>query len=298
MVDNQALVNGHGGGVYSTGADGFVMRNTIVANNQGPSQSADGRDIYGPVRSADFNLIEDISGAVVVGDTAHTITAQDPMLGELRDNGGKTLTHAPALGSPVVDAGSCEDIAGRPVLVDQRDAVRPQGLACDMGAYESPGPHLSLTKSVDRQLAAPGGRIVFTIAVGNQGEADVGGGTISDTLPASLSLAGPIVLEPQTAGSIESFPEIVRELEIPPGGRVTVTFPVTVSVALHSGVRITNTATAASPANAGVAMGSCGFLIATDYHTLYLPMVMKVWSDGRLVSRMPPLRPQLGNGLR
>ncbi|MGB5049258.1 MAG: choice-of-anchor Q domain-containing protein, partial [Caldilineaceae bacterium] len=40
--------------------------------------------------------------------------------------------------SPALDAGSCTDISGAPVLTDQRGELRPQGAGCDLGAFESP----------------------------------------------------------------------------------------------------------------------------------------------------------------
>jgi len=52
------------------------------------------------------------------------------MLGPLADNGGPTLTHAPLVGSPVLDAGDTT------LKVDQRGHPRPLGPAADIGAYE------------------------------------------------------------------------------------------------------------------------------------------------------------------
>ena len=49
----------------------------------------------------------------------------------LRDNGGPTLTVALAEGSPAIDAGAAHCQA-----LDQRGIVRPQGGACDIGAFE------------------------------------------------------------------------------------------------------------------------------------------------------------------
>ena len=57
----------------------------------------------------------------------------DPLLGPLQDNGGPTFTHALLPGSPAIDhipAENCE------VTTDQRGVARPQGAACDIGAYE------------------------------------------------------------------------------------------------------------------------------------------------------------------
>jgi hypothetical protein len=56
----------------------------------------------------------------------------DPMLGPLSDNGGPTQTMALLPGSPAIDAGtSC-------TATDQRGVTRPQGAACEIGAYEVP----------------------------------------------------------------------------------------------------------------------------------------------------------------
>ena len=57
----------------------------------------------------------------------------DAKLGELKDNGGPTPTHALQGGSPAIDAiptNACE------VDTDQRGVSRPQGEACDIGAFE------------------------------------------------------------------------------------------------------------------------------------------------------------------
>src|SRR3954453_21692603 len=58
----------------------------------------------------------------------------DPQLGPLADNGGPTLTFAipptsPAAGAGPASGADCPD-------TDQRGVARPQGSACDAGAYE------------------------------------------------------------------------------------------------------------------------------------------------------------------
>jgi hypothetical protein len=62
-----------------------------------------------------------------------------PLLGPLADNGGSTLTHAIPSSSPAVDAVLvCTAMnSSVPVSVDQRGSPRPQGVSCDLGAYES-----------------------------------------------------------------------------------------------------------------------------------------------------------------
>lgn len=62
----------------------------------------------------------------------------DPVLGGLADNGGRTLTHLPAAGSPPIGSiplatpGLCDGTHA----TDQRGAPRPSGPGCDIGAVE------------------------------------------------------------------------------------------------------------------------------------------------------------------
>jgi CSLREA domain-containing protein len=59
-------------------------------------------------------------------------TSDNPLLGPLADNGGQTDTMGLLTGSPAIDAGTgCP-----PPAADQRGIIRPQGTACDAGAFE------------------------------------------------------------------------------------------------------------------------------------------------------------------
>jgi hypothetical protein len=61
-------------------------------------------------------------------------------LGPLQDNGGGTPTHALGAGSVAIDVipeADCVDADGEPLTTDQRGVERPQGDACDVGAFES-----------------------------------------------------------------------------------------------------------------------------------------------------------------
>ncbi|MCL4825114.1 MAG: Ig-like domain-containing protein, partial [Anaerolineales bacterium] len=58
-------------------------------------------------------------------------------LAPLANNGGFTQTHAVQSGSAAIDAGDDAVCAAAPVNgLDQRGMARPQGAACDIGAYE------------------------------------------------------------------------------------------------------------------------------------------------------------------
>ena len=90
----------------------------------------------GPITSLGANVGADATCALT-GDGDQP--GVDPLLGELAANGGPTRTIAELDGSPAIDRG-----AGCPP-VDQRGVARPQGEACDAGAFEraKPAPPLA-----------------------------------------------------------------------------------------------------------------------------------------------------------
>lgn len=117
-----------------------VVRNSIIAGNGG-----DVVDVAGPVLSLGYNLIGQSDGSTGWGSTDQTGTAQtplDPQLSPLQDNGGPTLTHAPAITSPA-------HLHGDPSLFgsfDQRGTPRHDLLAPpDIGAVTFDQPlHLAV----------------------------------------------------------------------------------------------------------------------------------------------------------
>lgn len=133
VTDNSADDGGFGsGGGLSSGAapDELVVRNTIIAGN---SAADGGPDCEGDFVSEGYNLIGDSTDCTFSGDTTGHITGVAPNLGPLQDNGGPTFTHALLAGSPARDAAddfTCE-------FTDQRGIDRPQGAACDIGAFEA-----------------------------------------------------------------------------------------------------------------------------------------------------------------
>ena len=120
-----------GGGVYNEGKLTFV--NSILAGN---SVGRKGPDCYGDTISLGHNIIGDRTSCgwiATVGDVVGVVFYPvDPKLGPLLDNGGPAKTHAILSGSPAIDAG---DDTNCPAS-DQRGTSRPQGAACDIGAYE------------------------------------------------------------------------------------------------------------------------------------------------------------------
>lgn len=113
-----------GGGIFNTGqtAEATInLVNTIVANSL---EGGDCLNDTGAVNITD-TLIEDNScGPTLSGD---------PNLGLLQDNGGMTYTHALLPGSIAIDTAS---LCISEIESDQRDVLRPFGIACDLGAFE------------------------------------------------------------------------------------------------------------------------------------------------------------------
>jgi hypothetical protein len=122
--------NAQGGGVWIEGSNVSFL-NTIVANNTATSGHEDCNDHS----STDLGHNLDSTGTCFVAGTNGDITA-NPLLGPLQDNGGQTDTEALLSGSPAINAGSN---SGCPAT-DQRGVARPQGPACDIGAYEAAPP--------------------------------------------------------------------------------------------------------------------------------------------------------------
>lgn len=104
------------------------MKNSVIGNTPG-------NDCEGP------GTLVNLGGNFATDDscTGFTkVTAEQLALGPLADNGGPTMTHALGPGSVAVDAVTdCTAADGSTAVAqDQRGTPRPQGPACDSGAYE------------------------------------------------------------------------------------------------------------------------------------------------------------------
>jgi fibronectin-binding autotransporter adhesin len=88
------------------------------------------------LRSGGGNLFS--TSGCAFEDATDDVTGVDPLLGELGDHGGSTLTVPLLPGSPAIDAADCIAIAGVFMAVDQRGAAR--NALCDVGAYELSSP--------------------------------------------------------------------------------------------------------------------------------------------------------------
>lgn len=150
--DNSGI--GNGGGINNL-AGTVTIKNTIAANNSvgglppiAEAKSDDlgvvtGVDLAGNIISADYNLFETTSGAIISGTTTNNINGVDPNLAAFGDNGGFGKTYRLNVGSAARDAGdptNCQDNNSVAVTFDQRGLPRNQGgVRCDIGALEEGG---------------------------------------------------------------------------------------------------------------------------------------------------------------
>jgi hypothetical protein len=127
-----------------------MLRNTLVADN------APGAQCSGPITSQGSNL--EFAGHTCgfkaeMGDLVNI----EPLLAGLNANGGFVPTLALLPGSPAIDAAK----SGCPP-VDARGVPRPQGKACDIGAYEQSGKKLTARVGA---VSVAAGEIIVTLQV-------------------------------------------------------------------------------------------------------------------------------------
>ncbi|MBV9311405.1 MAG: CSLREA domain-containing protein, partial [Solirubrobacterales bacterium] len=121
--------NGGGGGVYPGGGTDSA---SIVANNS----SGRGANCFSAASSNGYNIENGTScGFAGTGDLN-----ADPKLAPTANNGGPGPTRRLLPGSPAID--HVPTSAGCPAT-DERGVGRPQGAACDVGAYEVAPPSAS-----------------------------------------------------------------------------------------------------------------------------------------------------------
>ncbi len=123
VARNQAKL---GGGIYVEGGT-TTIKATAIGQNRGPGAP----DCGGPLESAGWNLIGNLTGCSFVEFRAEKRNLPT-RLGPLASNGGPTQTILPLAGSPALNWVPDAQCPPR----DQRGVRRPQGPKCEIGAVE------------------------------------------------------------------------------------------------------------------------------------------------------------------
>ena len=187
----------YGGGIYNghSSSSTLNLKNSIIAN------SISGGDCYnngeGGIAIAKNSLIE-LNGTGLNACGTPLITS-DPNLGPLADNGGDTQTMALPPNSPAIDAGDNATCTA----TDQRGVTRPQGAACDIGAYEADGTYIPTSTSTPTATPTSTNTPTFTP-------------TITNTPTATPSLSNPLYLSltgNQTIGNVASADEDILRFD-------------------------------------------------------------------------------------
>ena len=212
IADNSVNARGTGGGIKNTGTI-TISNSTISANSDGISNSGGEATLISTIvagNSSNSDLQNDdiisggnnliggeatssldigfVGGLANVQDSDIVGTAEnpiDPLLGELQDNGGSTLTQALLEGSPAIDRGSNPnnlEFDQRGEGFDQRGEGfdRTVGNGTDVGAFEvqetvaNPDEGTKGTNGDDLLLGTEGNDTIFGLA-GND-TIDGGGG--------------------------------------------------------------------------------------------------------------------------
>lgn len=175
-VTNSTIVRniapaGWGGGIYKWVGGTATFTNSVVADN------GVGADCVGAITNSGGNIDKD---STCTGFTHSVTMVQGTGFSALASNGGPTQTHALLAGSAAIDtAPTCAGLT-----TDQRGTARPQGSACDVGAYEYVVPQYTVTPSAGAggtispstpQTVNSGSTTAFTVTPNAGYTASVGG---------------------------------------------------------------------------------------------------------------------------
>jgi uncharacterized repeat protein (TIGR01451 family) len=223
IVDNEP-------GIFAgTVANSIIAGNYSVSFGFPPTQQAAN---CGPLMvSAGYNVLgSDCDDEPT--DVIFTGNLFADLLAPLADNGGPTPTHAlypTSIARGLANSAVCP-------ATDQRGEPRVAG-ACDAGAFQL---LTYLSKAINNPAPSPGEIVTYTIVIENPLLTPLTDGVLSDTLPAGVIVAGSVSLDPPGAGTVGAFPEIVTNISLNSGERLTATFPV--EVVAGGGSAVVNTA--------------------------------------------------------
>ena len=253
-----------GGGIDNT--SGTVnLSNSLIAGNL--DAAAISPDCGGVVNSNGYNLLGNDTGCTIsaaagdqLGSGASPI---NPRLGPLADNGGLTYTHALLANSPALNTGNplppgsggnaCE-------ALDQRGINRILNANCDIGAVEARLADLGVSQIDSADPVLPGGTVIYTVTVINNGPDNASNLVLVDTLPTGATLIS------VTAGIWScngNSPQITCTLPALAKG-VTSTVGIMLSLSASSGIYTNNAAVSSAMLDLNAANNSRGETTVVD----------------------------------
>jgi uncharacterized repeat protein (TIGR01451 family)/CSLREA domain-containing protein len=229
-LTHTTIANSTGGGLHVEPGAPVEVLATLLANNAG------GNCTGAAVTHNGASLSDDASC------TGFAFTNVNPLLQPLALNGGATPNHALGAGSPAIDqAGACN---GYGVISDQRGLARPQGAACDIGAFELEEADLSVNKTAFPASVMSGETITYTVLVVNL--SSFGSAlniVLTDTLTGGASFGGVVNGGGFTLQSSSSGQAIFTLPTLAAGAGTTLIFTATAPTLAGA---VVNTATVAS----------------------------------------------------
>ncbi len=229
----------------------FTLDNSIVAGGvhaadpTGGSDNCNGLTASGAFTTAGYNLF-DGSGAQCganTGGVSTDLVVPSAGLGPLADNGGPTQTMALLTGSPAIDAASPTVCATETLGIDQRGVARPQGRACDIGAFEYQSADLALTASASPSSLQVGQSSTITDRITNNGFSTASGVTFTDPSPGGVTIEAATTSQGSCSHSASSVSCTIGS--VPVGSSVTVT--IVVSATTPGAVTLSSSVTGTLP---------------------------------------------------
>ncbi|MEM7797960.1 MAG: choice-of-anchor Q domain-containing protein, partial [Chloroflexota bacterium] len=225
-----------GTGIYIVTGTVVSLSNSIVAGNSNG-------DCVGTITTHAHNLLES-SGTTACSLTNGSNNDQigvNPALKGRQYNGGNTLNFELDEASPAIDAANSAACPAR----DQRNASRPVGASCDIGAVEAGLAKLSVTKE-GADFAIPNQTVTYTIMAANISNVPIASVVITDLLEGAGSFVdGSVSISPAqpnatVAATASDLPQLVSGLTISANDSVSIQYVISVSASFSD--VITNTA--------------------------------------------------------
>ena len=312
LIRNSTFVGNHAevvaGGIFGFGItaeffDRLTLHNTLIIGNTEGSNSdvgdmqlgatnvlvaASSHNLIGDGNPANHGLVNGVNGNIAgngSGGNLDPLTVVDTVLS---DNGGPTLTHDLADGSPAFDAGDIAfslDQTGAALVTDQRGGAFPRlvGAEVDIGALEVPFADLTVTKSDGVTTAVPGQDLTYTIVVTNAGVQDEPLATLTDDFPPVLDCTYTSIAADGASGNTTAgVGNLAETLSLPAGSSVVYT--IVCGIAPGATGTLSNTVTiTGSVVDSDISNNS-----ATDDNTVLMPEAdLSVSKDDGVTSAVP-----------